>query len=360
MAVVYSDTFTYSDGHLSVANSSWVILGAGGLDLASGAVIPTPPGNSDGGNVWQGDTWPNDQYGQVAVNGGAAGDENESGMGLILRYTDDTHFFRIVANGRATNNITVAQVNGTYSQLAQITQAFSAGDVLKAQVVGSSPPTIQVFRNGSQIGSDITNGAAALASGDAGLYYSSSATGMSVDSFEGGDAPAGGGTTYYGATTFTVTATLVVAGQVIQVLVPTADSLDGDVGFEWTDDQGGSTLYAAVDDLSDSDYIRSVLSPQDRFCRIKLKAGGDPQSSAGHKLVWRIGKSQAGGQTVNLLPKLYQGGGDTKGGGTLIKAWAARAAPDSFTTYEETLSGAEADSITNYGDLYLEIWADVP
>ena len=333
MAVIKADPFTYSNGHLSVVEANWVQPWTEGFDVSTNALVPQIT-SSDLGNVWQGDTWPDDQYGQVAVSGGAAGDDDQSGVGILLRYTDTTHHFRIVVNGRASNNVTVAQMNGTYSQLAQITQAFSAGDTLKAQVIGTSPPTIKVFRNGSQIGSDVTTGAAAIASGDVGMYYSSTAAGMGIDNFEGGDAATAGP----------------------QLLLPSADSVDG----AWTDQAGGTSLAAAIDEAtaSDTDYIRSELGPANSACRVKLASGGDPQSSSGHILHWRVGKDTTGGASIAVTCKLYQGGGNSIGGGTLIKSWT-RSNVDAFTTYDETaLTSGEADSITNYGDLYLEFSAN--
>ena len=58
-----------------------------------------------------------------------------------------------------------------------------------------------------------------------------------------------------------------------------ADSVDG----AWTDQSGGSSLFAAIDEtsLSDADYIQSELSPSASGCRVKLASGGDPVSSSG-------------------------------------------------------------------------------
>lgn len=206
MAVIYSDPFTYADGHLGVAQANWVLPFSEGFDVSSNTLVPQITG-SDVANVWQGDVWPNDQYGQVAISGGATTDDDQSGVGVILRYADSSNFYRIVANGRASSNVTVAKlVTGTYTMLTQITQAFSAGDTLKVEVQGT---TLRVYHNGTQIGSDVTD--SSLSSGDVGMYYSSTAAGMSVDNFEGGDVSAGG-------TNATVTA--VVATGTAAVVAP--------------------------------------------------------------------------------------------------------------------------------------------
>jgi hypothetical protein len=90
--------------------------------------------------------------------------------------------------------------------------------------------------------------------------------------------------------------------------------------------------------------------------RFKLATGTDPASSTGHVIRWRVGKSPSDGQAINATIRIYQGGGNSAGAGTLIKT-ATRNGVTSFTTYEETLTGGEADTITNYADLYGEIVA---
>jgi hypothetical protein len=134
-----------------------------------------------------------------------------------------------------------------------------------------------------------------------------------------------------------------------------ADSADGN----WHDNTGGTSLAAAIDETSasDSDYIRSELGPSASACRVKLAAGGDPASSTGHIIHWRAGKDSTGGATIGMTVKLYQGGGNSIGGGTLIASFT-RSNVNALTTYDDTLSGGEADSITKYADLYLEFSAN--
>ena len=138
-----------------------------------------------------------------------------------------------------------------------------------------------------------------------------------------------------------------------QILLPSTDSVDG----AWTDQAGGTSLAAAIDEATfdDADYIRSELNPSASGCRVKLSAGGDPHVSTGHEINWRTGK--IGSATINMTVKLYQGGGNSQGAGTLIASFD-RTNVASLTTYTETLSGGEADSITDYTDLYLEFFAD--
>ena len=141
-----------------------------------------------------------------------------------------------------------------------------------------------------------------------------------------------------------------------QVAVPTTDSVDG----SWTDQAGGTSLFAAIDETvpSDSDYIRSPVGPSNSGCRVKLATLADPTSSDDHRIHWRTGKDFVGGPQINMTVKLYQGGGDSLGAGTLIATFARNNVGQALTTFVESLSGAEADAITNYADLYLEFFAN--
>ncbi len=139
-----------------------------------------------------------------------------------------------------------------------------------------------------------------------------------------------------------------------QHLAPSADSVDG----TWTDQAAGTALAAAIDEssASDTDYIQSVDSPSAAGCRVKLASGSDPSLSTGHVIHWRVAKNNTG-QTVDVTVKLYQGGGNSIGAGTLIATRTRTNVGTTFTTYDETLTGTEADAITNYTDLYLEFYA---
>lgn len=172
----------------------------------------------------------------------------------------------------------------------------------------------------------------------------------------------GSGQVNDGATTFTIYIDAIALNATgypgpvapTPTLLPSADSVDG----AWTDQAAGTSLAAAIDETtaSDTDYIQSEISPVNSGCRVKLAAGEDPLSSTGHILHWRAGKD-AGGNQIDMTVKLYQGGGNSLGAGTLIASFT-RNNVGAFTTYDETLSGAQADSITNYADLYLEFYAN--
>jgi hypothetical protein len=137
------------------------------------------------------------------------------------------------------------------------------------------------------------------------------------------------------------------AGYLAQIAAPTSDAAVG--SWQTT----GANLFSVLDEYpaNDADYIFTFtkLSP----CRIKLGTLTDPVSSVGHKMYYRI----KGDGSATMTVKLYTGGSSTVGTGTLVKTWTHAPAPSGLTDYEQTLSGGEADAITDYANLYLEFEA---
>jgi hypothetical protein len=153
-----------------------------------------------------------------------------------------------------------------------------------------------------------------------------------------------------------ITAAFLEGAPTAQTARPTADSVDGN----WLNEaSSGTNLYQSIDETtpSDTDYIQSEAGPANSAVRLKIGSLTDPVSSTGHVIRWRTGKDSTGGATINMTVKLYQGGGNTVGGGTLIASFS-RNAVDALTTYEETLSGGQADTITDYTDLFIEFAAN--
>ena len=139
---------------------------------------------------------------------------------------------------------------------------------------------------------------------------------------------------------------------------PSADTSIGG----YTDQAGGTTnIYATIDEVvaSDADYIRSVVAPANAPYVTKFTALEDPVSSSGHVLRCRMAKDAAGGATINATVQLRQGYVNEAGQGTLIATIPNTAnVGETFTDYTHTLSGAEADAITDYASLYIRIVAN--
>lgn len=109
----------------------------------------------------------------------------------------------------------------------------------------------------------------------------------------------------------------------------------------WTSSLGG-TLAAALDEptADDTDYI-TTTTPADQ-CTVALQPASDPTSNVGHLVSYRIRGDGSSGMQVELLQ-----------GATVIATWLHPLAPVSWTTYTQTLSAGEADSITDYTALRL-------
>lgn len=129
----------------------------------------------------------------------------------------------------------------------------------------------------------------------------------------------------------------------------------------WEEDDGTVvTIYDQIDEASfdDGDYIRSELAPSSSVYVTKLTTVEDPVSSTGHVVRYRYGKSAAGGAQMDLTVELRQGYVSEGTPGTLIKQWVHTNISDTITAAAQTLSGAEADSITDYSSLYLRFVAN--
>ena len=126
----------------------------------------------------------------------------------------------------------------------------------------------------------------------------------------------------------------------------------------YTDQGGGSTnIYATIDEvtLDDADYIRSPLAPASAIYVTKYSNLEDPQSSTGHVLRTRYAKDAAGGAQIDIVVQLRQGYVSEVTQGTLIATRTFTNVGNTFTTDAYTLSGAEADAITDYTSLYLRV-----
>lgn len=128
----------------------------------------------------------------------------------------------------------------------------------------------------------------------------------------------------------------------------------------WTEDDGGTTdIFDQIDEaaLDDADYIKTAAPPGSNVYVTKLTTVVDPVSSSGHTIRVRARKQPTGGAQVNLVTQLRQGYTNEGAQGTLIATLTQNDLTDAFVTGSLGLSGAEADAITNYGDLYLRIVA---
>jgi len=122
------------------------------------------------------------------------------------------------------------------------------------------------------------------------------------------------------------------------------------------DDDTATAIFDQIDEVSsdDADYIKTELTPTNAVYVTKLTALEDPISSANHIVRFRYRKEATGGDIIGLVTELRQGYVSEGSQGTLIATQTnADISGAAWVAGTFTLSGAEADAITDYTDLYL-------
>ena len=119
----------------------------------------------------------------------------------------------------------------------------------------------------------------------------------------------------------------------------------------WTDWDGGTTaLYSRVNetlaDERNGSYVQSGVGPSGDILKLAFEAVPDPGIHSDHVLRYRFYAPDD-----EVVVRLVE---DT----TTIAEWTHTAGTVvEYTTFESTLSTAEAESITDYSDLHFEIEA---
>lgn len=129
------------------------------------------------------------------------------------------------------------------------------------------------------------------------------------------------------------------AGAPSQYARPASDITDG----AWLPSTG-TDLFAMVDEAtySDTDYVYTESASA---CTMALGSLTDPVSSAGHILRYRM-LSGSGSLTIRL-----------KQGASTIATFGPHTATGAAQDFEQTLTGGQADSITDYTALRVELEA---
>lgn len=129
----------------------------------------------------------------------------------------------------------------------------------------------------------------------------------------------------------------------------------------WEEDDGTTTdIFDQIDEAAadDADYIRTGLAPTSDVYVTKLTTVTDPVSSSGHTVRYRYGKDAGSGAQIDIIVQLRQGYTNEGAQGTLIAAQTHADVGAGPLAGSIVLSGAEADSITDYSDLYLRFVAN--
>ncbi|MEX2159372.1 MAG: hypothetical protein WEB04_08220, partial [Dehalococcoidia bacterium] len=110
-------------------------------------------------------------------------------------------------------------------------------------------------------------------------------------------------------------------------------------------------LWDKLDEVTADDATTEIQSSNDPISdpfEVQLSAVSDPSLSTGHILRYRV--AQVGTKTATVDVALYQGA-------TLIASDIQQTLTTTYQTFTYTLSGAEADAITNYSDLRVRVTA---
>lgn len=181
MTVLATDAFNRADGALG---ANWTtVTGQDPLVIVSNEATYTSVGN-DAASVYTGVAFPDDHYSQGVVKNLNAVAPGDTGIGLIVRaLTAARTNYRLTINSNPAGSWQLAKfIAGAFTDLNDGTDAWASGDTARLEAQGT---TIRVLRNGVQIFSVVDGGIPT--GGGAGIVYSSTATGETIDDFEGGD-----------------------------------------------------------------------------------------------------------------------------------------------------------------------------
>lgn len=194
MTQLASDDFNRADVNpLSPVSAPWVRAQSADntFQVLSNLCAPQAVG-ADSSCVYATVTWPNDQYSQATISASAGGG-SATGVGVIVRGTTglpaNGSYYRAICD-TSTGDTTVDKiVAGVFTNLGgAIAGTWVNGDVVRLEIVAD---LLTVYRNGVSVG---TRNDSAIASGAAGIAYSSTATTPRLDDWSAGsiDAPAVG------------------------------------------------------------------------------------------------------------------------------------------------------------------------
>lgn len=135
---------------------------------------------------------------------------------------------------------------------------------------------------------------------------------------------------------------------------PIEDTILGD----YTDADGSATdIFESIDEevADDDDYIQSEEAPANAVYVCKLSTLLNPLVKTNHIVRYRYQKQDGEEEQLDLVVQLREGYEDEGTPGTLIKEWTHTDVGDTWITATQTLSEAEANEITDYGDLFLRV-----
>lgn len=131
---------------------------------------------------------------------------------------------------------------------------------------------------------------------------------------------------------------------------------DDSIG-SWTDDGGGTTnIFENINQVTpnDSDYVRSEVDPSSSVYITGLSSVTDPVSSSGHIVRYRYQKGESGGGAPGVIDVIIE----LREGTSVIASQTHNGITTTVTAGTFTLTGGEADSITDYSNLNIRLTSD--
>ena len=137
-----------------------------------------------------------------------------------------------------------------------------------------------------------------------------------------------------------------VSSVTLSYLRPASDAVDGG----WTDQVGGTSLFAAIDEVtaSDADYCTTADGATADIFRVNL-SGGNVDTAQAVTVRYRYGKS--GTQATNITVRL-------KEGVTVIATWAHTGVADGYTDAAQVLTAPQKAAVSSWSALSLEFEAN--
>lgn len=132
-----------------------------------------------------------------------------------------------------------------------------------------------------------------------------------------------------------------------QTIRPFSDTSLG----SWTDENGNAVnIYQSIDEAvpNDADYVQSPSLPAANTYKFKLANASDPTIHTHHTVKFRAKKPYATG-TTTLTVRLVEG--------VTTRATWVETITTSWQDFEKTLTELQAESITDYTNLYIELEA---
>jgi hypothetical protein len=289
-------------------------------------------------------------------------------VGSLDMVQDTWYFIAFSRSGTGTNQATAYNRTASATSFTSATATFPNADAVSREHILANPYNTALAAKGSIAG--LKQWAAALTEAELWLESQSLQPVRTADLHSGrpmvDNTVAGCGSDYSGnGRNLTASGSLLVAdGPPVawglrgrRIIIPPMPTVqiarpDSDVSAgSWT----ATTLFSKVDEAipDDSDLIQSALPPSNDTCELGLSNVTDPSSSSGHSIRVRRRKSAPSGNHIDMRYRLLEGT-------TEIASWTddTDISDTAWKIIGRTLNGTQADAITDYTNLRIEIRAN--